>query len=632
MLKNLLLTTALLALAASAVTAQTVYYNHEFDGGLDGWTTNSVAPTDTNLWVWSPDGDIQYGGLTYTPSVLVSPTVNNGCAIFHADFETTGGDLSTVGDPPYPEYWAELISPPIDLSASSSAVSVRFSQFYSWLNLTDGAPNAAFIEYSLDGGMTWETDDRILLNENVPIRERFMSTETVPVPNIAQQPNVALKFVFATDFYFWALDDIQVVSRANNDLRVQENFYAIAPNLQTPTHQVEEMTFLADIINLGGAAQTGTTLSMDITDGTGMNIYNGSFDFGTIAPDSLAENQTFGGFTPPAVVDTYTGTYTLTSDSVDVTPENNTISFDFQVTDSTFAKELGATRAIYPAAGNWDTGEFRSWAYGNVYHVVNSTDADGNQLQIGNVSFSLVGTPENAGQLVNITVYEWSDGNADGNVDPDERTQVGFAGYIIDAAQTQNNVVSVEILDLNTDQPVLLRDNTNYVAMIEFRTETEIRVDFGGSEAVDYAAMVLTSEQSGAPRFAGVLGIAGDLDTEPYSSVGFGRDLVPVVRMVTEPVPMDTTSTTNLLPTTALELSPNPTVSSINAKIDLPEAGNQVFITVFNANGQLMESRDLGAVRAEDVTLDVSDYAAGKYYFFLQVDRNSRLTKTFIKQ
>ena len=320
-----------------------------------GWTTVGISP-DTAVWTWK---DCACAAGTFRSQSISSPTAHNGAMVFDADLYNTG----VTGSPPYPMHTGELISPIIDCS-NFEAVTIKYFQSYEALN------GNTYYSYSLDGGTTWvdniEVNEEITANNGtfVPSKQRHFISEAAGVDSFR------FKFIFDGDYYNWIIDDVQLIQPERNNLRVMDNFYAIAPNAMTPSSQVEPFSFLADVANIGASPQTNVELNVTIVDNTTSNeVFNENLSYGTIPADSLVENEPFTAyFTPDGSLTSYSGTYLISSDSVDFDSSDNYQYFEFMTSDTVFAKEFGATRTIVPAAGNWEgEGEFHSWAFGNYF-------------------------------------------------------------------------------------------------------------------------------------------------------------------------------------------------------------------------------------------------------------------------
>ena len=564
--------------------------------------------TCADFWTWTPHSSVGNGSLAGANTAMTSATSANGSMVLNYDFLRSGGVQANLPGQPYPQVTCHLESPVIDLSANSDALALRMTELYRRLNPVDQNTPFFSVSYSIDGGMTWS--DPIDVNPNsVSNDDPILETVEFPIPQIAGQANVKLRITYSGDFYYWVIDDLQLVVRAESDMQASQEWYGIAPNTRTPVSQVEEFAFICDIENVGGTTQTGVNLNMTIVDGSGSQVYTVDEAYGTITPDSLAENVVFGGFTPDAVAADYTATYTVSSDEMDSTPDDNVISFEFSVTDSTFAKETGPSVELYPAAGNWDDGEPRSWAYGNYYYI-NNTEWNGKPLHVSSVNLGIVDANTIAGEIVNLALYYWAeDTNEDGNADPDERFLVALTEYVIQG--TEGPITTIPFSNQLDDEPAFLEFEGSYILMAEYNAiDDQTAVWFWGSDDYDYGAMILNSSEE--TRFAGFLGINGNLNEEPYSWVGFGWDLVPLVRMnVTE---YDPNSTNDFLSDdNVITIAPNPAAGTALLSLDLVENAKEVTVQVFDYTGKMMNSTTLENIQKGTMDLDVSNLANGFY-------------------
>ncbi|MBR9922669.1 MAG: T9SS type A sorting domain-containing protein [Bacteroidetes bacterium] len=623
------------------LTAQDVIWEEDFDGDADGWESVSITPNDTSDWYWEPTGFVGDGAITaqfLDPNLSIdSETAANGAIVYNADFFTTLGDPDNIPSGPpstYPKYIGELISPSIDLSAVSNAVSLQWTQLYTILNVSPGATFRSSLQWSTDGGLTWS--DPVDANEDKDINTVYNGDiQTIPIPDIEGEANVRFKFTFASDFYHWVLDDIKVIEREANNMRTNENFFAIAPNLLTPASQVEEFGFLCDIENIGGQDQTGVVLSITINeDGGGTQVYFDEEEYGTIGVDSIAENVSFGAYTPDGTVTSYSAVYEVSADSADFDPSDNSISWGFAVTDSTFAKEDAPTRSIYPAEDNWNPGDPRSWAYGNFYHIVNGAGYYPNTVSFS-IDVSDSDDPDPVGQNVRIRLDKWEDNNADTNADVDERENVALYNYTITGDEEFDEIITAPLTDLFTGYTPELEDDTDYILIIEFIAEDETRVDFGASDDYDYSAMILNSEQIGEPRYAGMLGISADLESEPLSSVGFGGNFVPVVRLNVGDEPLISENNDNTVGVlnndNLVKLFPNPATDQVQLDIDLVETASTVTLDLLDLQGRTLQTNDLGSLKSLSTNINVSNLPTGTYFVRISTDLGTRVERLVIK-
>jgi hypothetical protein len=317
---------------------------------------------------------------------------------------------------------------------------------------------------------------------------------------------------------------------------------------------------------------------------------------------------------------------------VDFDPSDNFRFFDFETSDTTFAKEFGATTSITPADANWEGDmEPHSWAFGNYFYVV-----DGDEWWASSATFGIgEPAPELVGRLISVYLYRWdADTNEDGSMDPDERTRVGFYVYEITGNELLDELITVPLINFPSGEagPVDLESNQAYVLMVEYATNDEINFFMAGGE-LNYAAMTFRSELDGIPagngRYAYMLGVNGDLESEPYSSAGFNTPIAPVVRLNIGPGPINTKETLDAA--NIIEVSPNPANEKINLKIDLVELQERLSVRILDVNGRLILDQPYENIKSENFEYDVSNFANGAYFLHL-VTENGVRTERFIVQ
>jgi peroxiredoxin len=582
-----------------------VVYYEDFNGGFNGWSTTGLSCFGTGAenaaWEWVGGGSLQSDcfGTGFTTQ---SPTRCNGVLLFHSEFNDNLGDCSDglgTGPCPAPQV-AQLTSPPIDLTGSDAvSYSLRFHQ------LTAQFQSDYMVTWSTDGGITWDTS---AVNTGLETFDLNVDPAvSVPMPGTGDADSIIVRLTYFANYYFWAIDDVQIIAQEANNLRVNEDFYAIPPNAQFPLSQAEPIPFLADIENVGALTQPNTTLNVSIFNQDGNEVFNEDLEYGNVPGNTLVENVPFGPTFVPADTGTFTGFYQIRSDSMDFDTTNNVQAFVFRATQNLFAKEGGATRPIIPAAGNWDAGEVHSWAYGNHFYVPNG---EGQFIQT--IQFALGDPANDAGQSIALSVYEWpDDANNDGIADRSEITQVGFDIYTITGNEAAGGIIEVPFPTL--DDPIALKDDMGYLVMLEYYASDETTVSFAASEDFDYNASVFLSQVQGMPRYSGVLGIEGDLSTANFSTVGFGRDIVPTVRMTVGSEPITSTREPAQNLNDQFFVFPNPTVQQLNVRLALAEQADEARVEIFDMSGRLQWYRTWSRVRTEQLPVDVSDLPAGTY-------------------
>lgn len=601
-----------------------------FDGGIGNWETVGLAPDADALWMHATGAP----SCLFSNVDLPSPTVGDGFMILYAEsYQTSDCTNSNIPGPPYDNYQSELISPVIDCS-TFDAVSLKFFQRTRILNggtLANNDDGTTYFSTSIDGGTTWS--DPVRVNDGLAAFDYTPNDEVEKryfLPDFAGQPNCRVKFIFDGDFYFWAIDDVQLIRPENNNMRVNSNFVARYTNAQVPASQVEGIGFLADIYNAGGKEQTNVNLNVTATDAAGTVLYTGDLAYGTIAADSLAENQVFADkWTPPSEPGVYTVTYELTADSTDFDPSDNVISYQFEVTDSTFAKETGRTRSVRPADGNWVDPEPYSWKMGNYYYVANGDDYVASSVTIG-----LTNPQELPNKDITVFVYAWDDANEDGQATGDERTAVGIATYTITGNEAAQVVVNLPLFSFPDFEPNLKLATGDYIVMVEYIDDEGtdgINFFLESSDERDYNAGVfltepddpITPEQEGGDfgpaRYALFLQIGSE---DEFNSTGFGRDLVPLVRLNMNLDP--DLNTADLSDENEIKLYPNPASEIVNLELGLTETAEEIFVEVLDATGRQVAIQVFDNVLRQTVPMDVSQLPVGQYMVRVVTDAGQR--------
>jgi hypothetical protein len=612
-----------------SLSAQTIFWDEDFsDGDIPvGWNNEDAGGFDA-LWEWCGDGasegpgcPLVWGDGLNEQEPFASETADNGFVSMDSD---------QVGNIPG-NHVSELTTSPIDCSGQGE-VWLKFEAHIGVFTIA--AETGAIVRVSTDDGANWTPFTAfpgLVTGAPNPGFVRWSNNPEFVIIDIsavaAGETDVLVQWQWTGNFeYHWSIDDVALYDAdptsifiPAHDMQVNSNFYAVAPNVFWPLSQASQFGFLADIQNNGSQDQTNVNLNINIIDAlTSDEVYNEDLAYGTIGVDSLAENQLFpgDGFTPDALT-TYQGTYTVTADSVDLNPDNNTQVFEFTMTDTLWSKESGADVINGPAASNWNAGDGHSWAYGNCFYVV---DAGGEFFRYAQF---VTESPDIVGESVLFSLYEWEDGNEDGDADPDERSLLGFTAYTITGDETIDDIITLEIADI-AGNPIALEDETYYLAMIEYQTDVEgetMALAFGDSP--DFGAMTFRSQELGDPRFGSMLGVAASLETEPYSSLGFGTDVVPFVRIsIGEQVSANVEEV--LDPANDVLVFPNPTADVVNVTMDFVNTMENVWINLFDANGKLLQTQEFQNVDRQQTSFEVSNLASGMYMIHIATKEGSR--------
>ncbi len=616
----------------------TLTYTQITDAGDEYVFTYTKRSECGAIWTWSPNGNLGNGifGFEAPGAIFVnSATRTNGTMIMNNMFQMFRGDAANVpasNPPPYPQYVAELISPPIDISAADRALSISISQTLRYLNLPTDAPDGLKTSFavSTDDGATWSpaTD----LNPNLANNVIRSNRQTVPILNAhtAGADEIRIKITFATDYYFWGIDDISIQERIGYDIQANANFFAIPDNVNTPYSQLQPQYFMSDIQNNGGLVAENVQLNLQIvnvTDG-GTVVYDQTKNYGNIAVDSIAENDFIDTTMPldlapdESSLGFYEGTYILSQDSTDVNPGNDSLFFSFSVTDSLFAKETGPTRAIFLTND-------RDWFIGNSYYVPN-----GENWYARFMSFMISNVSDAQSTGVTTFLYE-SDGDVDGDgrIGPDEygNVPIAFNEYMFDG--TEDEVLITIPVDLE-GEGIEMTSGKYYFAVVQYvAANADDQVAISASEDYNYAANNFITDSIGIEQYSDVVDLVAE---EPnFFSGGFGGTSVPVVRLSIGDNPFldqpAITAIETVLPTEfGVNVYPVPAKDNFNMKVDFPKQVD-VLVRLYDQTGRIILTQEFDKLQNGTFNYDVRSLASGLYFLQLDTDAGTRIEKIVVQ-
>lgn len=610
--KNFTLIALFSFIFAVGLSAQTFFSEDFGDGIPDTWENVEVEGNGMPSSVWlhttvGPTGPTPYDALTST-------TADNGWAIFDSDLNNNLGSPQNA--------W--LISPEID-ATDKEIVWLVFETYY---RSFDDRPQIR-VGSDLNDLDSWETIEvfpGIGATDYAPFNPDIKSFD---LTEFAAGQTFRFAFQFLSDAttnngggsqgwaYAWQIDDVSLTDEnplPAIDLAFANDFWGISPSAVTPGSQVVPFGFINDISNNGSGTVESSTVEISIANSSGV-VFTDSHDYGSLAPneqfiDYIFDNQ----FTPDATADAYQGTYTLTpNDGADGVPDNNTVTFNFSVSDTLFSKDLGATRSVAPAADN-------NYAYSCVYYVPNGTD-----MYARFVSF---GVSDSQGALeglsCNIFLYEWDgDVNGDGVVNTAEMTgggAIAFNSYEFEGDE------HLEILTLPIDldaEAIPLQDGKYYVIAIQYIAQADENMFLLASEEFNYFAMnyltdsLNTNDNTYPIQYASALDVG---NSGEYGILGFGFDIVPLIRMSVSSNPDLTAVEESILPEGSVAVFPNPVDKVANVEFNLSELSQNVTIDVFDLTGKLVSRTKHQNVHNQTVNINVANLAAGNYKMRARTD------------
>jgi hypothetical protein len=537
--------------------------------GIDfGWNINSSS----DGW-WAASGIASTSGGNYAELVNGDPTATPATQALNVTYTMTTAQ-------------------PIDIAAlgGSNQVSLQFQQYGARFNdlqeiqiSTDGVTFVT-VGNNLDkpvlssaGGAAFANPDTKIINlatfltaNPSPIWVRF--SWTTNFPGSATNPNVWVT-------YGWYIDDVKIVTNPTNDLSVTSSFWGSVglPYYQIPDEQVTEIGFAADVFNGGVNTQSNVKLNINANNGawTGSStpVSITSLDTTTI------ELTTF--YTPPATPGNISISRSITADSTDDIPANNTMAnIDFAVTDFIYARDNGTPSG---STSNGTDG-FES---GNLFDIFQDATLKAINVRLpGGASGATVGTE--------IFVKLYSVDAATG----DFLFESESAPFIIAANNLNTNLV------LELEPFIDVFAGTTYLAVVGSYS-SGLRVSNAGKSE---------------PQTTFFLDMA---DNTWYYSTN-----TPMVRMNFDPV-LSVSEQTEIAQAVVL---PNPTTANATLRFELQNTSD-LTVVVTDVAGKVMQSNQINQLTAgsQEIALSSEQWAAGIYTVRITSNGHA-VTKKFVKR
>lgn len=602
------------------VSAQTVVWSEDFGAGVipATWTNVDATSQVTTLWEFSTAGPL-FGA----QPAFASPTAANGFAIFNSD----------AAGPVNPSHDLQLTTDVIDCSTLTTTVVAKFSNQYAYYS----AGGVSIVELGVSTDGTTFTYFPILVGiaqNDLTIAE---TTEEVDISTVAAgQSTVYLQFRWRGNYeYAWRIDDIKVQDGVTplpaDDVALASNFYAIASSYQMPINQVDSVRFLADVANIGSNVQDNVTLTVTvIKDSDNSTVHTQSYNYGTLQPADTVENYLFPQtFLAPNVAETYTATYSLSSDAAtDSDPNNNTATFNFEVTDGVFSKVSGTNENIAPGADN-------SWTAGTHYYAYKGTEITGldtTARYATAITFGIAnatGAQGIAGNSVDVFLEKGYDVDGSGLIETTERTVVAFGSYTFTA--NDDDIILAVPIDNFSGTTLLyeLEDNSHYLVTVRYSATGTEDMFLLMSGAENYSGADFAAGLSNAPRYGGFLDIGNSGDYNYITN--FNGNPTPAVGLLTSTV-FTTSTADRQLDANSLIVFPNPATEFVTATLDLKETAENARITIYNVHGQVIETRNLSNVRNEQVQFNLDNYTSGTYLMSIDTDFGHTIKRFIVKK
>ncbi len=624
----------------SILSAQTPFFSEEFkeDPISKGWATRNLNGSPQAIWTWCADHvtsdnppigcPLVFDDLINQQGPFQSTTADSGFVAFDSDYYFFEG----IAD----RHNSVLTTPLIDCT-DKEKVWLKFESQIGVFNRE--TRDNALIEVSTDE-ISWEpfpvVNIRPLsfgdLDPGITGWSLNPEITVIDISDVAaNQETVWIRWRWDGEAeYYWAMDDVGLYEEdpsalfiPQHDLRLT-NFFAVSLNLTTPISQVERFGFLADVKNDGLQDQTGVELEVVITyQADNSQVYQETKSVTDIAADELRQNILFDGLGyQPDKKGVYEVTYTVSADSIDNKPENNSKSFTFKVSDNTFAKEDGILSHTVPI-GVWEEGVNHSWGWGNYFYCPKALD-----FIASSVDFSIDGPLSNlADEIIDINLYQWLDINDNGNCELKERFLLNSTPYQITGFNPSDQFINVP---LNNGKGVKIDDDGQYIVMLEFNAPNDSdNLQIAFNNRTNYGGQFLRSDLLDQTRHGSLVWI-GNPDSTTFISFGFGASFMPCIRLNID-LDVGNNEAAQTLASHQLQLSPNPVRKDLQVSVQLDKVSERMALSIWDTQGKQQKEWHYKNVRKQQVQIPVDQLAAGIYLLRIDTDQGY-LTKRFVVQ
>lgn len=332
---------------------------NEGNPSLAIWEYRGPATNPSNLV--GSRGSCIPEGLTGEP--IASTTTENGFILFDSNYWDNNANPCTAqyfgtGMAPGPHN-ASITTSSINLTGHAN-VALQFEQYARYYTGETG------VEISIDNGpwntLYTNTFDQGLTTENVLLVR-------VPLPATAgNSTNVRLRFVYNGLYYFWQIDDIELIDIFANDLLTEDatfgDFDILDPTHTTgfefleydqyPVDFAPELIFQGNVFNFGTNNQTNVSLSATLShDETSNVLFTAtSPDSSVVAAGEMAPFEV-GSYQMPNTIGHYSIDYLANQSESDDNAANSLQRRTFEITPVTFARDKGDLNAVFLPTDNY---------------------------------------------------------------------------------------------------------------------------------------------------------------------------------------------------------------------------------------------------------------------------------------
>ncbi len=615
----------LLGLGFSQVKAQAILWggpndpNSTFAGGINGWSTqglSSADPTkaDSAIWYWSAAGSAAGGAYYGTRGAISSPSKANGAMVFNSDLYDNAGIAGNFGNGKCPSPHSGVLVSPVINCTTFGSVALKFNQYYRNFQST------TFIDVTNDGGANW-TSFQVNADIAVNAETRNNSQITIDISNVAaQQANVQFRFRFEGEYYYWIIDDVQLIEVPAYDLSLNSHFYTPQAYRQ-PKSQIcnDTMVFSANIGNKGSKAQTNVVLVGEII---GIDrktvVYRDSVIIDRLETTDDDTSFRTNNFFVPNTLDYGRYFFRYTVYGKDATGDYNQLDNQqvdsFEISLNEFAKAPRSTGGVRAGSG-------AGYIFGNLYRTSDCWNAN-DKFKATKVRFQLVANPGGSLDQYSVSIYmmkvnddveaDWSNFDGSGGI-TSPSVEILSAESFTGTTEQNYTPIEVDLTDFNTGDPgINLVQNGRYFFGVEHPATPT------GGVPIFHA---ISNEKSYNSQSFSTFVI--DQAGEWFN--GFQGTNTPILELILEII---TATDEKPLPSQTMELYPNP-VSNNDLKVALQfNKATNANITIAQLDGRVLGINPYKEVKNEVIAIPTTELKAGTYLIRVTTDEGS-LTKKF---
>lgn len=624
-MKRIFTVFTLLCLSIGIMNAQAILWggpndpNSTFAGGLNGWTTqglssNDPAKADSAIWYYSAAASAAGGAYWGTRGPIQSTSRANGAMVFNSDLYDNAGIAGNFGNGKCPSpHTGVLTSPVIDCS-TFPGVALKFNQYYRNFQST------TFVDVTNDGGANWTS---FQLNTDIAVNQetRSNSQVTIDISSVAaQQKNVQFRFRFEGEYYYWIVDDVQLIEVPAFDLALNSHFYTPAAYRQPKTQIcTDTMIFQANIGNKGSSAQTNVVLVGEILDiDRRTALYRDSVIIDKLETwDDDTAFQTANFFVPNKLnFGRYYFRYTIYGKDAtgDYNQLDNIRVDSFEVSLDDYAKAPRSTSGVRAGSG-------AGYIFGNLYRTSGCWNAN-DKFCATKTRFSMVANPGGSLDGYAVSLYlmrvlddvlpDWSNFEGTGGI-TSPSVEILSAESFTGTTEQNFQLIEVDLTDFNTGEPgiMLLPSSRYFIGTEHPATPT-------GAVPIFHA---ISNEKSyNAQSFSTfVIDDAGEWFN------GFQGVNTPIQELV---IVLKTSTDEKPLAENVMSVYPNPVVGNeLKVSLNFDKATN-ANLTIAQLDGKVMSFESHKAIEKSIIPVNTSDLNAGTYLIRVSTDEGT-LTKKF---